>query len=65
MNEILVPLGAKAQLKKQFNCSYPTIHTALLGKSKSMLSLKIRHAALEKGGAEIKMNLNGKKYIIL
>lgn len=53
MNRILVALGEKLYLRRLFNVSYPTVRKALNGKSSSSLSLKIRNAALERGGVEV------------
>lgn len=55
MNEILVPNGVMKKLREQFHCSYPTVRSALRGKSKSLLSYKIRQAALQNDGMEIKV----------
>ena len=52
MNRILVAPGEKVYLKGLFATSYPTVRKALNGKSSSSLSLKIRKAALERGGVE-------------
>lgn len=52
MGKILVENGEKRRLMKLFNCSYPTIRKALNDASGSLLSLKIRKAALERGGME-------------
>lgn len=50
MNTIIVDHGVRNKLMKLFNTSYPTVRKALDGKSKSLLSLRIRKAALENGG---------------
>ncbi len=52
MKKILVQENEKTYLKGLFGVSYPTIRKALNGKSASSLSLKIRKAALERGGVE-------------
>lgn len=65
MNEIIVPHGVKDKLIKQFNTSYPTVRAALRGKSKSLLCLRIRKAALDNGGVEVTAIDNNKKYVIL
>lgn len=52
MNKILVEPNEKVYLKRLFGVSYPTIRKALNGISDSSLSLKIRKAALERGGVE-------------
>ncbi len=51
--EILVPNGAKKKLAKDLNASNPTVRKALSGESKSLLSIKIRMAAIELGGMEM------------
>lgn len=53
MNRILVAPGEKLYLRRLFKASYPTVRKALNGKSSSSLSLKIRKAALERGGVEV------------
>lgn len=65
MNEIIVPHGVKDKLVKQFKTSYPTVRAALKGKSKSLLCLRIRKAALDNGGVEVAAIENNNKYIIL
>ncbi|MDR2918876.1 MAG: hypothetical protein LBV72_05875 [Tannerella sp.] len=65
MNEIIVPHGVKDKLIKQFNTSYPTVRAALRGKSKSLLCLRIRKAALDNGGVEVATIDNNNKYVIL
>ena len=52
MNRILVAPGEKVYLTRLFAISYPTVRKALNGKSNSSTSLKIRKAALERGGVE-------------
>lgn len=54
MSKILVSNGEKGELVRIFNTSYPTVRDALNGKTKSVLSYKIRQAALERGGMEQK-----------
>lgn len=54
MSKILVTNGEKGELVKLFNTSYPTVRDALNGRSKSILSYKIRQAAIERGGMEQK-----------
>ena len=54
MNEIIVGYGVHGKLQKIFTKSRPTIRMALRGKSSSILAMKIRKAALENGGREIK-----------
>lgn len=53
MNEILVPYGVRREIMEGLGYSYPTIRNALLGKSQSNASKKIRQAAINKGGYEI------------
>lgn len=54
MSKILVSDGEKGELVRIFNTSYPTVRNALNGQSKSILSYKIRQAAIERGGVEQK-----------
>jgi hypothetical protein len=53
-NKILVELGGKLKLRKLFGVSYNTVRTALSGQRESLMVYKIRKAALEMGGVEIK-----------
>ncbi len=55
MNKILVENGDKKELRRIFGVSYPTIRKALNGNSKSLLSVKIRKAAIERGGMEVEL----------
>ena len=52
MRKILVAVGEKKQLMKIFGKSHVTIRRALNGETKTPLSLKIRKAAIERGGIE-------------
>ncbi|MGE4586874.1 MAG: hypothetical protein AB7D05_05985 [Mangrovibacterium sp.] len=54
MSKVLVPHGEKKELMRIFNVSHVTIREALLGNTKSPLSEKIRKAAVERGGVELK-----------
>lgn len=65
MNEIIVDHGVRNKLIKLFSTSYPTVRKALDGKSKSLLSLRIRKAALENGGKEVVIIENDRKQVIL
>jgi len=51
--KILVANGDKKALKELFETSYPTVRGALNGKSNTLLSYKIRIAAIERGGLEV------------
>ncbi|OJU45947.1 MAG: hypothetical protein BGN96_06790 [Bacteroidales bacterium 45-6] len=50
---ILVGLGEKKKLADLFDTTYNTVRKALSGKSGSLLSIKIRNAAIERGGMEL------------
>ena len=50
--KILVEIGEKKALGILLNASYPTVRTALNGKSDTLLLIKIRKAAIERGGME-------------
>ena len=52
-SQILVNDGERKALKEAFNCTYPTVRTALKGISKTALAYKIRVLAIERGGVEI------------
>lgn len=54
MNKIIVEHGEKKRLAKLFKCSHVTIREALAGNTLSSLSIKIRSAAIERGGLECK-----------
>lgn len=54
LSVILVGLGEKKRLANLFDTTYNTVRKALSGKSGSLLSIKIRNAAIERGGMEIK-----------
>ena len=60
MGKILTRHGEKAELMKIFNCSLPTVRGALNGSTKSELAVRIRKAAIERGGVE-KNELKSKK----
>lgn len=53
MKEILVKQGEKGKLAELFDVSYPTVRDALSGKRTSKVGIKIRKAAIERGGLEI------------
>lgn len=53
MNKILVELGEKGKLAKLFDVSYPTVRDALSGKRTSKIGIRIRRAAMERGGVEV------------
>lgn len=59
MNKILVKWGEKWQLAKLFDVSYPTVRDALSGKRTSKVGVRIRRAALERGGMEIVLEKKG------
>jgi hypothetical protein len=50
MERILTKHGERQYLGKLFSVSQPTVRQALEGKSNSKTSLKIRKAAIERGG---------------
>ena len=50
MKEILTKHGERQYLGKLFKVSQPTIRKALCGTCSSKTSLKIRKAAIERGG---------------
>ena len=56
--KILVANGEKKALGKILGASYPTVRTALNGKCDTLLLTKIRKAAIERGGMEIKKQKN-------
>ena len=51
---ILVANGERGKLAKLMECSRPTVRTALNGRVTTSLAYKIRKAALERGGVEVK-----------
>jgi len=53
-NKLLVDLGVRNKIRAAFNCSYPTISTALNGSENTALQKKIRVMALQLGGIEVK-----------
>ena len=53
MKKILVAEGEKGALKKIFDITYPTVRNALNGKRQNYLAIKIRKAAIERGGIEV------------
>jgi len=48
--EILIGHGVKKEIMSAFKCTYPTIRTALRYKTDTVLSSKIRMAAISRGG---------------
>ena len=58
MNKIIVEHGEKKRLAKLFKCSHVTIREALAGNTLSSLSIKIRSAAIERGGLECNVKRN-------
>lgn len=65
MNEIIVAHGVRGNISKAMRVSLPTIRKALRGQSKSLLSLKIRQAALNSGGIEVARVKNTQKVVRL
>ena len=53
MVKVLVLHGEKKELIKIFGVSHVTVREALNGKLNSQLAIKIRKAAVERGGVEI------------
>lgn len=54
MNRILVERGEVKALRELFGCSEPTVIHALRGRRSAEIHLRIRKAALERGGIEKK-----------
>lgn len=54
MGKILTELGEKKELMKIFGCSHVTVREALRGNVKTDLGKRIRKAAIERGGTEVK-----------
>ena len=52
LNPILVDLGEKKVLAELFKVSHPTVRKALAGEIESPTALRIRKAAIERGGIE-------------
>jgi len=52
MKRIVVEYGEREQLARLFKTSRRTIYSALSGQTKSKLALRIRRAAIERGGFE-------------
>jgi hypothetical protein len=52
LNPILVDIGEKKELGKLLNASHPTVRKALAGEIESPQALRIRKAAIERGGIE-------------
>ena len=53
MKKILVAEGEKSELKKIFKTTYPTVRDALNGKRQTYITVRIREAALKRGGLEV------------
>lgn len=56
LNPILVDLGEKKELGKICKASHPTVRKALNGEIESPKALRIRKAAIERGGIEKTQN---------
>jgi hypothetical protein len=54
MRQILVKRGEVKALGELFNVSKPTVIHALFGRRSAPIHIKIREAALERGGVECK-----------
>jgi hypothetical protein len=52
MIEILVNHGDRRKLMRLFAASYPTVQSALRGRTNTLRAQRIRAAALKMGGAE-------------
>lgn len=55
MNQILVEIGEKKLLCTLLNVSHPTVRRALNGEIDTPIALRIRKAAIERGGVEKKV----------
>jgi hypothetical protein len=55
VSKILVDNGEKGKLAKLLDCTYPTVRAALKGGvlKRTALHLRIRNAAIERGGIEV------------
>jgi DNA-binding CsgD family transcriptional regulator len=53
MSEILVKRGEHKELMKIFKCSHVTVRESLRGNVATKLGVKIRKAAIERGGVEL------------
>ena len=53
MKKIIVDINVKGELKDLFNTTYYTVKKALEGDAVKPVHLKIRKAAIEKGGVEV------------
>ena len=53
MKKILVAQGEKNELRKIFKTTYPAVARALNGKVHTHLSVRIRKAAIARGGVEV------------
>ncbi|MDP3432004.1 MAG: hypothetical protein Q8T04_03430 [Bacteroidota bacterium] len=56
MSKILVMHGEKKELMKIFKVSHVTVRESLNGRSTTQLALRIKKAAVERGGVEIEKN---------
>lgn len=54
MKQILTKRGEVKALRELFKCSEPTVIHALFGRRSAEIHLKIRKAAIERGGVEVK-----------
>ena len=54
-NRILVKHGERDKLMSIYNCTYPTVRTALGTQPSTDLHYKIRHTAIERGGLEMRV----------
>lgn len=53
MGEILMKHGERKEIAKMLNVSDVTVRNALKGRTKSVLSERIRKLAIQKGGIEV------------
>lgn len=53
MKQILVKRGEVKNLRELFGCSEPTVINALHGRRAAEIHIRIRKAALERGGVEV------------
>ncbi len=55
---ILLKSGQKKEIKKELDCTYPTIAAALKGESNTLLAQRIREVAIKMGGVEYELKGN-------
>jgi len=60
LNRIIVAHGENQKLAKLFNHGMPFIRKALAGESDTLEALRVRKAALERGGVEVVPLQNGR-----